>query len=79
MDGFRWQLNKKYADFVRRHPDFVPNGGTVSLFGHSLGSVMSYDLMYDTCQAKGLLTKQQPIIPKEPSMSIDEEEDSTGN
>lgn len=61
MDGFRWQLNKKYKDFIHHHPDFINNGGTISLFAHSLGSVLSYDLMYETCEAKGLINKRESL------------------
>lgn len=69
MDGFRWQLNKKYKDFIRHHPNFISNGGTISLFAHSLGSVMSYDLMYETCEAKGLLDKRDSM-KKMPAQSV---------
>eukprot|EP00741_Cyanophora_paradoxa_P007083 tig00001086_g6854.t1 len=35
-------LNGTYRDFMGRHPDF---DGPVSVFGHSLGSVISYDIL----------------------------------
>uniref|UniRef100_A0A1X7VN80 DDHD domain-containing protein n=1 Tax=Amphimedon queenslandica TaxID=400682 RepID=A0A1X7VN80_AMPQE len=59
LDGLRWQLHKKYDEFIRRNPDFISNNGTVSMFAHSLGSVMCYDLMYETCQINGLLEKRE--------------------
>ena len=37
---------------MTRHPRYLIDGGTVSLFGHSLGSVICYDLMYNTCKAQ---------------------------
>ena len=38
----------------------------MSLFGHSLGSVMCYDLMYNTCQAQGLLQATYQPAPSAP-------------
>ena len=37
---------------MARHPHYLADGGTISLFGHSLGSVICYDLMYNTCKAQ---------------------------
>ncbi|XP_019858671.1 PREDICTED: phospholipase DDHD1-like isoform X1 [Amphimedon queenslandica] len=59
LDGLRWQLHKKYDEFIRRNPDFISNNGTVSMFAHSLGSVMCYDLMYETCHINGLLERKE--------------------
>lgn len=56
LDGLRWQLHKKHKDFMLRNDTFISSGGTVSLFAHSLGSVMCYDLLIETCRTKGLLT-----------------------
>ena len=39
---------------MHRHPDFLSSGGTVSVFAHSLGSVMIYDLLLETCEAMGV-------------------------
>ncbi|PKA55077.1 hypothetical protein AXF42_Ash003714 [Apostasia shenzhenica] len=36
------QLNKLYAKFLKRNPHY---DGKVSLYGHSLGSVLSYDIL----------------------------------
>ena len=69
------QLNKKYSEFIRRHPNFVSNGGTVSLFGHSLGSVMCFDLLYETGLARGLIDKGQPQLLNRGRTSIEEQED----
>ncbi len=73
-------MNKKYKEFIRRHPNFIQNGGSVSLFGHSLGSVMCYDLLIETCQAKGLLKKQPLIKTATKTTTTTEcvEEDDTG-
>lgn len=35
-------MNDEYARFLRRHPEFT---GRIALFGHSLGGIVSYDLI----------------------------------
>ena len=57
---------------MRRNPHFISSGGTVSMFAHSLGSVMCYDLMYETCRINGLLGRKES---NETSMEVD----TTGN
>jgi hypothetical protein len=37
-----WQLNKTFADFMDRYPFFK---GKVSILGHSLGSLICYDIL----------------------------------
>lgn len=39
------QINELFQKFRQVHPDFVAQGGTVSLMGHSLGSVIVWDLL----------------------------------
>ncbi|XP_004365423.2 Ddhd2 protein [Capsaspora owczarzaki ATCC 30864] len=39
------QLNAVYDLFTARHPNFVSNGGRVSIMGHSLGSILSFDIL----------------------------------
>ncbi|VDD75046.1 unnamed protein product [Mesocestoides corti] len=39
------ELNRLYCLFCERHPYFEANGGKVSILAHSLGSVISYDLI----------------------------------
>lgn len=63
LDGLRWQLHKLFDEFIRRHPCFVQSGGSVSLFGHSLGSVMCYDLLHETACVQGLLSPTVPAPP----------------
>ena len=36
---------------MKRNPHF---DGTVSVFAHSLGSVLVYDLLLETCEAMGI-------------------------
>lgn len=51
MDGLRFTIHKQYKEFMKRNPNF---SGTVSVFAHSLGSVMVYDLLLETCKEKGV-------------------------
>uniref|UniRef100_A0A1I7VL60 DDHD domain-containing protein n=1 Tax=Loa loa TaxID=7209 RepID=A0A1I7VL60_LOALO len=44
MEGLIRSLNNVYSLFVQNHPDF---DGPISIYAHSLGSVMCYDLL--TC------------------------------
>jgi DDHD domain len=39
------QINDTYEVFQQVHPDFVSSGGKVTLAGHSLGSVIVWDLL----------------------------------
>eukprot|EP00850_Spirogloea_muscicola_P001411 SM000005S17208 [mRNA] locus=s5:845442:851065:+ [translate_table: standard] len=42
IDSVTSALNRQYAKFMKRNPDF---SGKVSLYGHSLGSVLVYDIL----------------------------------
>lgn len=44
MEGLIRSLNNVYSLFVENYPDF---DGPISIYAHSLGSVMCYDLL--TC------------------------------
>lgn len=39
------ELNRLYDMFCERHPYFEPNGGKVSIIAHSLGCVITYDII----------------------------------
>lgn len=39
------ELNRLYLMFCERHPYFEPNGGKVSIIAHSLGAVITYDII----------------------------------
>ncbi|KAI8065179.1 DDHD domain-containing protein [Gongronella butleri] len=39
------EINRVYKLFLDRHPDFVKNGGKVSILGHSLGSLLALDVL----------------------------------
>ncbi|KAH0862962.1 hypothetical protein HID58_080173 [Brassica napus] len=42
IDSVSNQLNKLYLKFIKRNPDY---DGKISIYGHSLGSVLSYDIL----------------------------------
>ncbi|KAK4419768.1 Phospholipase SGR2 [Sesamum alatum] len=48
IDSVSNQLNKLYLKFLKRNPGY---DGKVSIYGHSLGSVLSYDIL---CHQKNL-------------------------
>ncbi|CAG8640078.1 8315_t:CDS:10 [Acaulospora morrowiae] len=47
------EANRVYNSFIQRNPKFLENGGKVSIYGHSLGSVLAFDV----------LCHQPPIVP----------------
>ncbi|KAL6976552.1 Phospholipase sgr2 [Sarracenia purpurea var. burkii] len=50
IDSVSYQLNRLYLKFLKRNPGY---DGKVSLFGHSLGSVLSYDII---CHQENLVS-----------------------
>ncbi|CAI2174844.1 19018_t:CDS:10 [Funneliformis geosporum] len=51
------EANRVYNLFIERNPKFVENGGKISIYGHSLGSVLAFDV----------LCHQPPLFPSTPS------------
>ena len=45
LESVTSQLCQYHAKFLQIHPDFVKKGGRCSLIGHSLGSVICWDLL----------------------------------
>uniref|UniRef100_UPI00398F1E10 phospholipase DDHD1b isoform X2 n=1 Tax=Pristiophorus japonicus TaxID=55135 RepID=UPI00398F1E10 len=45
VKGLQQELNRLYALFCSRNPDFEVHGGKVSIVAHSLGCVITYDIM----------------------------------
>ncbi|CAG8469696.1 1840_t:CDS:10 [Acaulospora colombiana] len=39
------EANRVYNAFIQRNPKFLENGGRVSIYGHSLGSVLAFDVL----------------------------------
>uniref|UniRef100_A0A8C6UJM9 DDHD domain containing 1a n=1 Tax=Neogobius melanostomus TaxID=47308 RepID=A0A8C6UJM9_9GOBI len=44
-NGLTQELNRLYSLFCSRNPDFEERGGKVSIVSHSLGCVITYDIM----------------------------------
>lgn len=45
IKGLTQELNRLYSLFCSRNPGFEENGGKVSIVSHSLGCVITYDIM----------------------------------
>ncbi|KAM6180541.1 phospholipase DDHD1 isoform 2-T2 [Erethizon dorsatum] len=45
VKGLQQELNRLYSLFCSRNPDFEEKGGKVSIVSHSLGCVITYDIM----------------------------------
>uniref|UniRef100_A0ACB8G6W0 Phospholipase ddhd1 n=1 Tax=Sphaerodactylus townsendi TaxID=933632 RepID=A0ACB8G6W0_9SAUR len=45
VKGLQQELNRLYTLFCSRNPDFRAKGGKVSIVSHSLGCVITYDIM----------------------------------
>lgn len=45
LESVTTQIEGLYNGFQKVHPDFLPNGGKCSLIGHSLGSVICWDML----------------------------------
>ncbi|XP_035703200.1 phospholipase DDHD1 isoform X2 [Folsomia candida] len=45
QNALRNELNRIYSNFVQRNPDFRDRGGKVSVIAHSLGAVITYDII----------------------------------
>ena len=43
--GLQEELNRLYEMFIERNPYFEANGGKVSIVAHSLGCVITYDIL----------------------------------
>ena len=71
------RMNDLWARFLQHNPKFVENGGKVSIIGHSLGSVIAYDIVQrhspDTINQvmehrKASMSEKTPTVtPHEPS------------
>ncbi|KAG9293859.1 hypothetical protein G9A89_019197 [Geosiphon pyriformis] len=52
------ECNRVYGLFLERNPRFLEIGGKVSIYGHSLGSVLAFDI----------LCHQPPLLPSTPGI-----------
>src|SRR5690606_38655931 len=72
MDAVVTEMNRIYRKFVARNPSFVKNGGKVSIFGHSLGSVLAMDiLIHQKPSELNHLSLDQKYVPRDENMKIE--------
>lgn len=45
IKGLTGEMNRLYTMFTKRNPYFEANGGKVSMMAHSLGCVITYDIV----------------------------------
>ncbi|KAJ7340070.1 Phospholipase ddhd1 [Desmophyllum pertusum] len=68
IDGVRDEMNHLYTKFCSRNPSFLERNGKVSIVAHSLGSVITYDILmlwdielrhlsHDATESTGFLTE----------------------
>ncbi|XP_074563560.1 phospholipase SGR2-like isoform X2 [Curcuma longa] len=86
IDSVSNQLNRLYSKFLKRNPGY---DGKVSLYGHSLGSVLSYDILCHQEESSApncmdtLLVKESKVDascqPTESNVSMKYENSSTKN
>uniref|UniRef100_A0A8B9L1J2 DDHD domain containing 1a n=1 Tax=Astyanax mexicanus TaxID=7994 RepID=A0A8B9L1J2_ASTMX len=57
--GLTQELNRLYALFCSRNPEFEEKGGKVSIISHSLGCVIAYDIMTGWDPVRFCLLEQQ--------------------
>lgn len=69
LDCVTTQINDLYHNFQKVHPGFAKNGGKFSLVGHSLGSVIVWDLL-------SILKEQSERKEKQPD-SLDDDDKMT--
>lgn len=74
VKGLQQELNRLYSLFCSRNPDFEEKGGKVSIVSHSLGCVITYDIMMGW-NPGGLyeqLLQKEEELPDERWMSYEE-------
>ena len=58
------EMNRVYALFIERHPDFIKQGGKVHVFAHSLGTVITFDILCYYNYTRHQWLKSHPSTPK---------------
>ncbi|KAJ8289046.1 hypothetical protein COCON_G00017050 [Conger conger] len=59
--GLTQELNRLYSLFCSRNPEFEENGGKVSIVSHSLGCVITFDIMTGWDPVRFCLQEQQDL------------------
>ncbi|XP_031218777.1 phospholipase DDHD1 isoform X4 [Mastomys coucha] len=74
VKGLQQELNRLYSLFCSRNPDFEEKGGKVSIVSHSLGCVITYDIMmgWDPLGLYEQLLQKEEELPDERWMSYEE-------
>ncbi|XP_008137266.2 phospholipase DDHD1 isoform X6 [Eptesicus fuscus] len=74
VKGLQQELNRLYSLFCSRNPDFEEKGGKVSIVSHSLGCVITYDIMtgWNPVRFYEQLMQKEDELPDEGWMSYEE-------
>ncbi|XP_007106226.1 phospholipase DDHD1 isoform X5 [Physeter macrocephalus] len=74
VKGLQLELNRLYSLFCSRNPDFEEKGGKVSIVSHSLGCVITYDIMtgWNPVRLYEQLLQKEEELPDEQWMSYEE-------
>ncbi|XP_002753962.1 phospholipase DDHD1 isoform X8 [Callithrix jacchus] len=74
VKGLQQELNRLYSLFCSRNPDFEEKGGKVSIVSHSLGCVITYDIMtgWNPVRLYEHLLQKEEELPDERWMSYEE-------
>ena len=66
-ESLRFSMNKHFLHVLDRFPDFISQGGKFSVFAHSLGSVIVYDILSEC--------KEEVTLPIEARTESDGQQD----
>ncbi|XP_017367876.1 phospholipase DDHD1 isoform X6 [Cebus imitator] len=74
VKGLQQELNRLYSLFCSRNPDFEEKGGKVSIVSHSLGCVITYDIMtgWNPVRLYEQLLQKEEELPDERWISYEE-------
>ncbi|KAF6351081.1 DDHD domain containing 1 [Rhinolophus ferrumequinum] len=74
VKGLQQELNRLYSLFCSRNPDFEEKGGKVSIVSHSLGCVITYDIMtgWNPVRLYEQLLQKEEELPDERWMTYEE-------
>ncbi|KAK2104217.1 Phospholipase ddhd1 [Saguinus oedipus] len=74
VKGLQQELNRLYSLFCSRNPDFEEKGGKVSIVSHSLGCVITYDIMtgWNPVRLYEHLLQKEEELPDERWMTYEE-------
>ncbi|XP_003792180.1 phospholipase DDHD1 isoform X1 [Otolemur garnettii] len=74
VKGLQQELNRLYSLFCSRNPNFEENGGKVSIVSHSLGCVITYDIMmgWNPVRLYEQLLRREDELPDEGWLSSEE-------